>query len=121
MRWITAQPVPPVRYAADGIWLSGADRGAHHEQREHRQSLVERSDQNDASRMKPIESEAAMRYNINARLIYDATDGTLTLPGSDEPDSQLSITASACSIFFPAIPAWSSRDEVLKKSGTITA
>ena len=21
-----------------------------------------------------------MRYNINARLIYDATDGTLTLP-----------------------------------------
>ena len=36
-----------------------------------------------------------MRYNINARLIYDATDGTLTLPGSDEPDSQLSITASA--------------------------
>ena len=36
-----------------------------------------------------------MRYNINARFIYDATDGTITLPQSDEPDSQLSITASA--------------------------
>lgn len=48
-----------------------------------------------------------MRYNINARLIYDATDGTLTLPGSDEPDSQLSITASALLYFFSAIPVWS--------------
>ena len=36
-----------------------------------------------------------MRYNIHGRLIYDAMDGTLTLPGSDEADSQLSITANA--------------------------
>lgn len=46
-----------------------------------------------------------MRYNINARLIYDATDGTLTLPGGNEPDSQLSITANALLYFFFAIPA----------------
>lgn len=56
-----------------------------------------------------------MRYNINARLIYDATDGTLTLPGSDEPDSQLSITASALLYFFLRHPGVVSRDEVLKK------
>ena len=41
-----------------------------------------------------------MRYNINARFIYDATDGTLTLPQSDEPDSQLSLTASALFNYF---------------------
>lgn len=56
-----------------------------------------------------------MRYNINARLIYDATDGTLTLPGSDEPDSQLSITASALLYFFLRHTGVVSRDEVLKK------
>jgi DNA-binding winged helix-turn-helix (wHTH) protein len=56
-----------------------------------------------------------MRYNINARLIYDATDGTLTLPGSDEPDSQLSITASALLYFFLRHTDVVSRDEVLKK------
>ena len=41
-----------------------------------------------------------MRYNIHGRLIYDAMDGTLTLPGSDEADSQLSITANALLWFF---------------------
>ncbi|WP_228742865.1 winged helix-turn-helix domain-containing protein, partial [Klebsiella quasipneumoniae] len=56
-----------------------------------------------------------MRYNINARLIYDATDGTLTLPGNDEPDSQLSITASALLYFFLRHTGVVSRDEVLKK------
>ncbi|AFJ45877.1 winged helix-turn-helix domain-containing protein [Shimwellia blattae] len=56
-----------------------------------------------------------MRYNINARLIYDATDGTLTLPDSDEPDSQLSITASALLYFFLRHTGVVSRDEVLKK------
>ncbi|HGN9364320.1 TPA: transcriptional regulator, partial [Klebsiella quasipneumoniae] len=56
-----------------------------------------------------------MRYNIHARLIYDATDGTLTLPGSDEPDSQLSITASALLYFFLRHTGVVSRDEVLKK------
>lgn len=56
-----------------------------------------------------------MRYNINGRLIYDATDGTLTLPGSDEADSQLSITASALLYFFLRHTAVVSRDEVLKK------
>ncbi|STV83366.1 putative transcriptional regulatory protein [Klebsiella michiganensis] len=43
-----------------------------------------------------------MRYNIHGRLIYDAMDGTLTLPGSDEADSQLSITANALLWFLPA-------------------
>lgn len=61
-----------------------------------------------------------MRYNINARLIYDATDGTLTLPGSSEPDSQLSITASALLYYFLRHTDVTSRDEVLKKSGTTT-
>jgi hypothetical protein len=61
-----------------------------------------------------------MRYNINARLIYDATDGTLTLPGSDEPDSQLSITANALLWFSCAIPRWSAAMRCLKKSGMTT-
>lgn len=56
-----------------------------------------------------------MRYNIHGRLIYDAADGTLTLPGSDEPDSQLSITASALLWFFLRHTEVVSRDEVLKK------
>lgn len=56
-----------------------------------------------------------MRYNINGRLIYDATDGTLTLPGSDEADSQLSITANALLWFFLRHTTVVSRDEVLKK------
>lgn len=45
-----------------------------------------------------------MRYNINARFIYDATDGTLTLPQSDEPDSQLSSPPAPCLTIFCAIP-----------------
>lgn len=56
-----------------------------------------------------------MRYNINGRLIYDATDGTLTLPGSHEADSQLSITASALLWFFLRHSEVVSREEVLKK------
>ncbi|MBA7931768.1 winged helix-turn-helix domain-containing protein [Klebsiella sp. RHBSTW-00215] len=56
-----------------------------------------------------------MRYNIHGRLIYDATDGTLTLPGSDEADSQLSITANALLWFFLRHTDVVSRDEVLKK------
>ncbi|WP_250667316.1 winged helix-turn-helix domain-containing protein, partial [Escherichia coli] len=39
----------------------------------------------------------------------------LTLPGSDEPDSQLSITASALLYFFLRHTGGVSRDEVLKK------
>ncbi len=56
-----------------------------------------------------------MRCNINARLIYDATDGTLTLPGSTDADGQLSITASALLYFFLRNTDIVSRDEVLKK------
>ena len=56
-----------------------------------------------------------MRYNINARFIYDATDGTITLPQSAEPDSQLSITASALLFFFLRHTGIVSREEVLKK------
>ena len=56
-----------------------------------------------------------MRYNINARFIYDATDGTIMLPQSDEPDSQLSITASALLNYFLHHTGIISRDEVLKK------
>lgn len=56
-----------------------------------------------------------MRYNINARLIYDATSGTLTLPGNDEPDSQLSITASTLFYFFLCHTGVLSREEILKK------
>ncbi|HEY4466493.1 MAG TPA: winged helix-turn-helix domain-containing protein [Klebsiella sp.] len=56
-----------------------------------------------------------MRYNIHGRLIYDATDGTLTLPGSNEANSQLSITANALLWFFLRRTEVVSRDEVLKK------
>ncbi|EAN5190376.1 helix-turn-helix domain-containing protein, partial [Salmonella enterica] len=56
-----------------------------------------------------------MRYNINARFIYDATDGTLTLPQSDEPDSQLSLTASALFNYFLRHTEIVSREDVLKK------
>ncbi|WP_052282635.1 winged helix-turn-helix domain-containing protein [Kluyvera genomosp. 1] len=56
-----------------------------------------------------------MRYNINARFIYDTTDGTIMLPQSDEPDSQLSITASALLNYFLHNTGIISRDEVLKK------
>jgi len=56
-----------------------------------------------------------MRYNINARFIYDATDGTLTRPESTEPDSQLSLTASALFYFFLRNTGIISREEVLTK------
>jgi len=56
-----------------------------------------------------------MRYDINAGLIYDAADGTLTLSGSDTPDTQLSITASALLYFFLQHQEVVSRDDVLKK------
>lgn len=56
-----------------------------------------------------------MRYDINAGLIYDAADGTLTLSGSDAPDTQLSITASALLYFFIQHQEVVSRDDVLKK------
>ena len=56
-----------------------------------------------------------MRYTINARLIYNATDGTLFLPGENEADSQLSITSSALLYFFLRNTGIVSRDEVLKK------
>ena len=56
-----------------------------------------------------------MRYYINARFIYDATDGSLTLRESVEPDSQLSITANALFYFFLRNTGIVSREEVLKK------
>ncbi|MGV3346680.1 transcriptional regulator [Enterobacteriaceae bacterium LUAb1] len=56
-----------------------------------------------------------MRYNINGSLIYDAMDGTLTLAGNNEPDSQLSITASTLLYFFLCNTGVVSREEVLKK------
>lgn len=56
-----------------------------------------------------------MRYTINARVIYDAADNTLTLPECNEPDSQLSITAGALLYYFLRHTEVVSRDEVLKK------
>lgn len=56
-----------------------------------------------------------MRYNINASLIYDAADGSISLPGSNAPDTQLSITASALLLFFLQHQEVISREEVLKK------
>lgn len=56
-----------------------------------------------------------MRYKISARVIYDATDNTLTLPECNEPDSQLSITAGALLYYFLRHTDVVSRDEVLKK------
>jgi DNA-binding winged helix-turn-helix (wHTH) protein len=56
-----------------------------------------------------------MRYNINARFIYDATDGSLTQRENTEPDSQLSITANALLYFFLRNTEIVSREEVLKK------
>jgi len=56
-----------------------------------------------------------MRYTINARVIYDAADNTLTLPECNEPDSQLSIMAGALLYYFLRHTEVVSRDEVLKK------
>jgi hypothetical protein len=102
-----------VRYAADGIWLSELTEGRTMSPAP--AVAGQRSDEDDASCVKHV--EAAMRYNIHARLIYDAMDGTLTLPGSDEPDSQLSITANALLWFFLRHTEVVSRDEVLKSLG----
>ncbi|NIY49075.1 winged helix-turn-helix domain-containing protein [Cedecea colo] len=56
-----------------------------------------------------------MRYNLNAGLIYNAEEGSLTLAGNDEPDTQLSITANALLSFFLHNQSVVSRNEVLKK------
>lgn len=56
-----------------------------------------------------------MRYSLNATLIYNATDGTLTLPDSNEPDSQLSIAANALLYFFLCNRGVVGREEILKK------
>ena len=56
-----------------------------------------------------------MRYNINASLIYNAADGTLTLPGSSTPDTQLSLTTNALFLFLLQHPQITSREEILKK------
>lgn len=60
-----------------------------------------------------------MRYHINARFIYDATDGSLTQRENVEPDSQLSITANALFYFSCEIPGSSVAKKCLKESGTI--
>ncbi|KAA5948828.1 winged helix family transcriptional regulator [Pantoea sp. Bo_2] len=56
-----------------------------------------------------------MRYKIGGRVIYDATDNTLTLPDCNEPDSQLSITAGALLYYFLHHTELVSRNQVLKK------
>jgi DNA-binding winged helix-turn-helix (wHTH) protein len=56
-----------------------------------------------------------MRYNINACVIYDTSDGSLTLPGDSAPETQLSTTANALLSFFLRHTDVVSRDEVLKK------
>ncbi len=55
-----------------------------------------------------------MRYYINACLIYDAADGSLTPLDSAFPSSQLSITASALLLFFMQNHDVVHRDKVLK-------
>lgn len=54
-----------------------------------------------------------MKYKINAFIIYDAADGTLSLK-EDEVDTQLSITANALLYYFIQNRGVVSRDEVLK-------
>lgn len=44
-----------------------------------------------------------MRYIINASLIYDASNGSLSLPGGHEAETQLSVTANALLQFFCSI------------------
>lgn len=56
-----------------------------------------------------------MRYNINASLIYNTADGTLTLPGNNIPDTQLSLTTNALFLFLLEHPQIISREEILKK------
>nr|WP_282554145.1 winged helix family transcriptional regulator [Providencia rettgeri] len=54
-----------------------------------------------------------MKYKINAFILYDAVDGTLSLK-EDEVDTQLSITANALLFYFIQHRGVVSRDEVLK-------
>lgn len=54
-----------------------------------------------------------MKYKINAFIIYDAVDGTLSLK-DDEVDTQLSITANALLYYFIQNRGVVSRDDVLK-------
>lgn len=54
-----------------------------------------------------------MKYRINAFIIYDAVDGTLSLK-EDEVDTQLSITANALLYYFIQNRGVVSRDDVLK-------
>ncbi|WP_252145859.1 winged helix-turn-helix domain-containing protein [Yokenella regensburgei] len=56
-----------------------------------------------------------MRYIINASLIYDASNGSLSLPGGHEAETQLSVTANALLQFFLQHHDVVSREEVLKK------
>ncbi|HGN1704458.1 TPA: winged helix-turn-helix domain-containing protein [Providencia rettgeri] len=54
-----------------------------------------------------------MKYKINAFIIYDAVDGSLSLK-EDEVDTQLSITANALLFYFIQHRGIISRDDVLK-------
>lgn len=54
-----------------------------------------------------------MKYKINAFIIYDAVDGTLSLK-KDNVDTQLSITANALLFYLIQKKGVVSRDEVLK-------
>ncbi|NIF30790.1 helix-turn-helix domain-containing protein [Enterobacter sp. Cy-643] len=56
-----------------------------------------------------------MRYNINACVIYNSADGTLTLPCGTSPEAQLSTTTNALLSFFLHHTGVVSREEVLKK------
>lgn len=56
-----------------------------------------------------------MIFNINAKLIYNPADGTLTTQGSDTPDTQLSLTTSALLFFILQHPEIITREEILKK------
>lgn len=56
-----------------------------------------------------------MRYIINNYLIYNSADGTLTLSGSDTPNTQLSLTANALFLFLIQHTGIICREELLKK------
>ncbi|PIF20913.1 DNA-binding winged helix-turn-helix (wHTH) domain-containing protein [Candidatus Pantoea floridensis] len=56
-----------------------------------------------------------MRYTLNACLIFDAVDGTLTPCDSATSESHLSVTASTLLLFFLQNTGVVNRDEVLKR------
>jgi hypothetical protein len=58
-----------------------------------------------------------MRYNINARLIYDATDGTLTLPEAMNRTASCLSPPARCSTISCAIPMWSAAMSTEKSLG----